>query len=78
MLSEQAETLTVAGTRRSEMDLMLRSLSAEHREILIATYFQGRTTREAARELGLAPADARARLYQAMRGLSLMVALCRG
>jgi len=39
----------------------------------VATYFRGRTTREAAQVLGLAPADAKARLYQAMRDLSLMI-----
>jgi len=57
------------------MELMLRSLPAQHREIIVATYFRRRTTREAAEALGLAPAAATARLYEAMRDLSLMVAV---
>jgi DNA-directed RNA polymerase specialized sigma24 family protein len=60
-------------TRRSPMALMVR-LPTQHREIIVATYFSGRTTREAAWVLGLAPAVAKARLYQAMRDLSHMVA----
>jgi RNA polymerase sigma-70 factor (ECF subfamily) len=58
------------------MALMLR-LPTQHREIIVATYFSGRTTREAAWVLGLAPAVAKARLYQAMRDLSRMVAACQ-
>jgi DNA-directed RNA polymerase specialized sigma24 family protein len=56
------------------MELMLQSLSAQHREIIIATYFGCRPTHEAARVLGLTPETAKARLYQAMRELSEMVA----
>jgi len=52
---------------------MLRSLPAQHREIIVATYFHKRTPSEAAHLLGLAPATAKARLYEAMRDLSLMV-----
>jgi len=54
--------------------LMLGSLPAQHQEIIIATYFRRRTIREAAGQLGLAPDTARARLYEAMRDLSDMVA----
>ena len=75
MPTRHAEPFTVRETRPPPMEIMLRSLSAEHREIIVATYFRRRTTREAARALGLAPAVARARLYQAMRDLSLMVAI---
>ncbi|NMO51932.1 sigma-70 family RNA polymerase sigma factor [Actinoplanes sp. TBRC 11911] len=53
---------------------MLRNLPDHHREIIVATYFQRRTTREAARLLGLTPALASARLYRAMRDLSAMLA----
>ena len=74
MLTGHAGPLMAGETPRSPVEIMLRSLPPRHREILVATYFQGRTTREAARELGLAPAAANARLYQAMRGLSRMVA----
>jgi len=55
-------------------EVMLRSLPPQHREIIVATYFHQRTTAEAAKLLGLTPATAKARLYQAMRDLSLMVA----
>ncbi|MEV4708132.1 sigma factor-like helix-turn-helix DNA-binding protein [Actinoplanes sp. NPDC049316] len=77
MLTTNAHPSTVGETQRPPMESMLRSLPAQHREILVATYFQGRTTREAAQLLGLAPDAATARLYQAMRGLSVMVALHR-
>ncbi|MEV6597704.1 sigma factor-like helix-turn-helix DNA-binding protein [Actinoplanes sp. NPDC051346] len=73
MLTRHADSLLVGETRGSPMEFLLRSLPTSHLEIIVATYFQGRTTREAARELGLAPDAANARLYQAMRGLSLMV-----
>jgi RNA polymerase sigma-70 factor (ECF subfamily) len=53
---------------------MLRNLPDHHREIIVATYFGRRTTNEAARLLGLHPARAKIRLYQAMRDLSDMVA----
>jgi DNA-directed RNA polymerase specialized sigma24 family protein len=61
-------------TQRPAMELMLRNLPDQHREIIVATYFRRRTTCEAARLLGLTPAAARYRLYQAMRDLSRMVA----
>jgi Sigma-70, region 4 len=57
--------------------LMLQCLPPQHREIVVATYFGRRTTRQAARLLGLSPAAAKERLYDAMRNLSLMVATCR-
>jgi DNA-directed RNA polymerase specialized sigma24 family protein len=59
------------------MELMLRNLAAQHREIIVATYLGRRTTSEAAHLLGLTPATAKARLYEAMRDLSLMVATGR-
>jgi len=77
MLTRHAHPITAGETQRPPMETMLRSLSTQHREIIVATYFRGRTTREAARVLGLDPAVAKARLYQAMRDLSLMVAIDR-
>lgn len=59
-------------TRRPPMEQMLRRLPARHREVLVATYFQGRTTGEAARLLGLPPASVKMRLYEAMRELADM------
>jgi RNA polymerase sigma-70 factor (ECF subfamily) len=55
---------------------LLRTLQAQHREIIVATYVHRRTTREAARVLGLSPAAAKARLYWAMRDLTLMIDTC--
>ncbi|GAA0583587.1 hypothetical protein GCM10010172_80640 [Paractinoplanes ferrugineus] len=61
--------------RPPSMRLMLRNLPAQYREILVATYFHHRTPHEAAEHLGLAPEAAKARLYEAMRDLSLMIAM---
>lgn len=47
----------------------LRALSPSHREILIATYFRGRTVPEAAQELGLPLGTAKSRVYYALRAL---------
>jgi RNA polymerase sigma-70 factor (ECF subfamily) len=47
----------------------LRALSQPHREILIATYFRGRTVPEAAEELGLPLGTAKSRVYYALRAL---------
>lgn len=77
MLTRHAHSRTVGEAPRPEMELMLRSLPAQHQEIIFATYFRGRTTREAAWRLGLAPAVAKTLLYQAMRDLSRMVATGR-
>jgi RNA polymerase sigma-70 factor (ECF subfamily) len=77
MLTRHADPLTVGATQRLPTELMLRSLPAQHREIIVATFVHGRTTREAAWVLGLAPAVAKIRLYQAMRDLSRMVAAGR-
>ena len=65
-------------TRKPPVDLLLRSLPAEQREIIIATFFLRRTTREAAQLLGLAPAEAKALVYQAMSDLSAMVIIASG
>ncbi|MFI7547577.1 sigma factor-like helix-turn-helix DNA-binding protein [Actinoplanes sp. NPDC049599] len=53
---------------------MLQDLPAQHRAIIVATYFRHRTTREAALQLGVTPGAVQALLYEAMRELSLMVA----
>ncbi|WSN12835.1 sigma-70 family RNA polymerase sigma factor [Micromonospora sp. NBC_01699] len=47
----------------------LRTLSDSHREILVATYFRGRTVPEAAEELGLPLGTAKSRVYYALRAL---------
>ncbi|MGA5305769.1 sigma factor-like helix-turn-helix DNA-binding protein [Nucisporomicrobium flavum] len=73
MLTRHDIPSPVRETPRPPMEAMLQSLPDRHREIIIATYFQGRTTGDAARALGLAPDTAKARLYHAMRVLSWMV-----
>jgi RNA polymerase sigma-70 factor (ECF subfamily) len=47
----------------------LRQLSHSHREILIETYFRGRTVPEAAESLGLPLGTAKSRVYYALRAL---------
>lgn len=47
----------------------LRTLSHSHREILVETYFRGRTVPEAAQELGLPLGTAKSRVYYALRAL---------
>lgn len=74
MPTTHAEPIGDRETPGPAVELMLRNLPAQHREIIVATYFQRRTTREAARLLGLTPAGASVRLYRAMRDLSAMVA----
>jgi DNA-directed RNA polymerase specialized sigma24 family protein len=69
----QADPIRDREIQRPPVELMLRNLPAQHREILVATYFQRRTTHEAARLLGLTPDAAKVLLYQAMRDLSDMI-----
>ena len=64
----------VASGETPPMELMLQCLPVQHQEIIVATYFRGHTMREAANMLGLPPATAKARLFQAMSDLSLMLA----
>ncbi|HET9518765.1 MAG TPA: sigma-70 family RNA polymerase sigma factor [Actinoplanes sp.] len=47
----------------------LRTLSQSHREILVETYFRGRTVPEAADVLGLPLGTAKSRVYYALRAL---------
>jgi len=74
MPTRHADPIGDRETQRPPVELMLRRLPAQHREIIVATYFRRRTTREAAQALGLAPEVAKARLYAAMRDLTDLVA----
>jgi RNA polymerase sigma-70 factor (ECF subfamily) len=47
----------------------LRTLTQSHREILVETYFRGRTVPEAAEVLGLPLGTAKSRVYYALRAL---------
>ncbi|WP_380286128.1 sigma-70 family RNA polymerase sigma factor [Kitasatospora purpeofusca] len=49
----------------------LGDLSAAHREVIVETYFKGRTANEAAAELGVPAGTVRSRVYYALRALRL-------
>lgn len=49
----------------------LRSLSAEHREVLVETYFRGKSVAEAAATLGIPVGTVKSRTYYALRALRL-------
>lgn len=47
----------------------LRTLSAEHRQALVETYYRGRTAAEAAEVLGVPPGTVKSRVHYALREL---------
>ena len=47
----------------------LATLSREHREVLVETYFRGRSVAEAGRVLGVLPGTVKSRSYYALRAL---------
>jgi RNA polymerase sigma-70 factor (ECF subfamily) len=52
----------------------LDSLSADHRAVLVETYFQGRSVAQAADVLGVPPGTVKSRCYYALRALKLALA----
>jgi RNA polymerase sigma-70 factor (ECF subfamily) len=48
----------------------LMSLSADHRRVLIETYYNGRSAREAAAALGIPEGTVKSRLFYALRALA--------
>lgn len=49
----------------------LEDLSEAHRQVLIETYFKGRTVNEAAAELGVPPGTVRSRVFYALRSMKI-------
>lgn len=49
----------------------LRTLSAEHRDVLVETYFRGKSVAEAAATLRIPPGTVKSRTYYALRALRL-------
>lgn len=52
----------------------LQALSAEHRAVIVETYYRGRSVAEAARVLGVPPGTVKSRCYYALRALKLALA----
>ena len=52
----------------------LDSLSAEHRAVLVETYYRGRSVAEAAEALGVPAGTVKSRCYYALRALKLALA----
>jgi RNA polymerase sigma-70 factor (ECF subfamily) len=51
----------------------LSSLSADHRQVLVETYYRGRSVAEAAAVLGVPPGTVKSRTYYALRALKLVL-----
>jgi RNA polymerase sigma-70 factor (ECF subfamily) len=52
----------------------LMALSAEHRGVLVETYYRGRSVAEAAEVLGVPPGTVKSRTFYALRALKLALA----
>ena len=57
-----------------EVSELLDTLSAPHREVLVATYLRGKSVAEASAELGVPPGTVKSRVYYALRALKLAAA----
>ena len=51
----------------------LATLSVDHRQVLIETYYRGRSVAEAAATLGIPPGTVKSRTYYALRALRLVL-----
>jgi RNA polymerase sigma-70 factor (ECF subfamily) len=57
-----------------EVSELLDTLSAPHREVLVATYLRGKSVAEASAELGVPPGTVKSRVYYALRALKVAAA----
>jgi RNA polymerase sigma-70 factor, ECF subfamily len=51
----------------------MRTLSDEHRDVVLECYFRGSTVAEAARTLGIPPGTVKSRTHYALRALKLAI-----
>jgi RNA polymerase sigma-70 factor (ECF subfamily) len=51
----------------------LRSLSAEHREVLLECYFRGSSVAQASATLGIPPGTIKSRTHYALRAMRLAI-----
>ena len=56
-----------------QVEEALRRLRPEHRQVLVETYYRGRSGREVATELGIPEGTVRSRLFYALQSLRLML-----
>jgi RNA polymerase sigma-70 factor (ECF subfamily) len=74
ILTDHAPDLTVEDTSQQTLDRQLvlaamRTLTVEHREALVETYYRGASVAEAAKRLGVPAGTVRSRTYYALRAL---------
>jgi RNA polymerase sigma-70 factor (ECF subfamily) len=72
--ADSADGLAARVADRALVVAALRTLSVEHRDVLLECYFRGSTVAEAAAALGVPPGTVKSRAHYALRALRLAVA----
>jgi RNA polymerase sigma-70 factor (ECF subfamily) len=72
--ADSADALAARVADRALVVAALRTLSVEHRDVLLECYFRGSTVAEAAAALGVPPGTVKSRAHYALRALRLAVA----